>query len=432
MKILDGNMLVKAQVWLFVLVGLLGFSSCGEEGDSEVIEISVAPFSVTIEENPAPGEILGSISASTNGGAALSYSLLTGEDATAFNLDASSGELTVADASLFDFELNSALSATFEVSNDLETKQSTITVTLNDVDETSGGLVTSSTDFSIRMHHELVAFNDKMWVIGGTGPSGNNDEVWNSIDGVTWTNVQATGVFGHFSPRRGHSATVFNGKLWVIGGRDNTTRFADIWSSPDGVNWFQDVFSAPFGPTTDHTTLVYDNRIWVIGGTRGSNGVVKNDVWSSADGITWREEIGFATFTSRYNHAAVVFDDKMWIVGGEGNAKRADKVWNSVDGITWDEVTVNTEFSVSASHTLEVFDGKMWRIGGRDENDVINNEVWSTSDGITWSLETSPTGLSGRNGHSSVVYDDKIWLVGGWDGSAHTNDVWVIKEADPK
>ncbi|MEJ2652385.1 MAG: kelch repeat-containing protein [Gammaproteobacteria bacterium] len=40
-----------------------------------------------------------------------------------------------------------------------------------------------------------------------------------------------------FSARYGHQAVAFNGKLWVVGGNDGDTYLNDVWSSSDGLVW---------------------------------------------------------------------------------------------------------------------------------------------------------------------------------------------------
>ena len=110
-----------------------------------------------------------------------------------------------------------------------------------------------------------------------------------------------------FSTRTEHSLVEFNGKLWVIGGFHasngaiNGGLLNDVWSSPDGVNWTEEVpnnSDESFTPRANHTTIVFDNKIWVIGG--GGINSRLNDVWSSSDGrncsifrANWAYQYGF-------------------------------------------------------------------------------------------------------------------------------------------
>ena len=53
------------------------------------------------------------------------------------------------------------------------------------------------------------------------------NEVWSSNDGVTWQEVERAPWF----PRGGEYSTVFNGKLWIYGGKTGTTyeQADDVW-----------------------------------------------------------------------------------------------------------------------------------------------------------------------------------------------------------
>ncbi len=131
--------------------------SASAEGVSQSAEIVInltdvaetvmaSPFAVTIDENPTANQSLGTVSATSDAGASLTYSIVAGVgNATAFAINSTTGELTVADASQFDFETNPTLTANYEASNGAGSQQSTITVTLNDVDEGAGSVPFIST-----------------------------------------------------------------------------------------------------------------------------------------------------------------------------------------------------------------------------------------------------------------------------------------------
>ena len=107
-------------------------------------DVTIEPFTVSIDENPMNGSLVGVLTASTDGAANLVYSLLSGDDAAAFAIESTSGELTVADSSLFDYERKQTLTATYEVSNGVDSKQSTITVNLNNLSE----VIITANDFT--------------------------------------------------------------------------------------------------------------------------------------------------------------------------------------------------------------------------------------------------------------------------------------------
>jgi N-acetylneuraminic acid mutarotase len=112
---------------------------------------------------------------------------------------------------------------------------------------------TNSVPFLPRGGHALAAHAGKLWAIGGYGYSGAatfgpnsgstsgappvgdaTREVWSSVDGVSWELVDLNAPF---PARRGAAALSFNGRLWVIGGGNNTLTglsttpevFNDVW-----------------------------------------------------------------------------------------------------------------------------------------------------------------------------------------------------------
>lgn len=101
----------------------------------ESIEIIAENFTTTIEENPYNGQVLGSVTASASDGEVV-FAIKSQTPEGAMAIDASSGELTVADSALFDFEINPTLTAVVEVSADnADSKEVDVTITLTDVEE---------------------------------------------------------------------------------------------------------------------------------------------------------------------------------------------------------------------------------------------------------------------------------------------------------
>ena len=113
------------------------FTQCSDNSDDPAtpnITVSTSDFTTTIEENPTTGTVLGTIQGTTNSGS-VTFSLTSESVAGAFSVNSASGQLSVADASLFDFETNPTLTGTVRVANGSISETSNITVTLTDVNE---------------------------------------------------------------------------------------------------------------------------------------------------------------------------------------------------------------------------------------------------------------------------------------------------------
>ena len=86
-----------------------------------------------MDEKPTSGQVVGTVE--TDGTGTLSYSITSQTPAGALNINSSTGELTVADVALFDFETNPVITATVAVVGASNT--GTVTVNLNDLNEIS-------------------------------------------------------------------------------------------------------------------------------------------------------------------------------------------------------------------------------------------------------------------------------------------------------
>ena len=251
------------------------------------------------------------------------------------------------------------------------------------------------------------------------------------ILGTDWTEATASAAWAQ---RNGHTSVVYNGKIWVMGGDAGgfeATRYNDVWSSIDGVTWTQATSSAGWDVRVGLTSVVYDGKMWVMGGLSWGDFATRNDVWYSTDGVTWTQATASAGWAVRGSHASVVHNDKIWVMGGrDSGGTYKNDVWYSTNGGTWTQATSAAGWSTRYSHTSIVQDGRIWVLGGRDSGGY-KRDVWSSADGVTWTQATVSAGWSTRYGHSSVVYGNKMWVVGGFTGSAYINDVWYSLDYVP-
>ena len=118
--------------YLFLLTVLLLTYSCSNDDDT-TIKVNLEGLEVTIDETPADGETIGTIQ--TDEGMALNFNITSQTPSGALNIDSGSGEVTVADASLFDFETNPTITATVTAEN--SENSANITINLNNVAEVS-------------------------------------------------------------------------------------------------------------------------------------------------------------------------------------------------------------------------------------------------------------------------------------------------------
>jgi hypothetical protein len=311
--------------------------------------------------------------------------------------------------------------------------------------------VTKAAAFNERDGAGAATYRGKMWLLGGWGddPEGGPrhvgyNDVWNSTDGWTWTQIRPNTLTaaGIWEGRHCGGYVVFHDKLWVVGGDPLLKHYQnDVWSSADGVTWEQATAKAPWGQRNLHVTMVYDGKIWVMGGQMVPQFVPDvpeafyNDVWSSTDGANWNQVTAHAPWSPRgMIQGSVEFSGRMWLLGGGTYDTPAhptrlfyNEVWSTADGAEWRK-DADAPWAPRQYHSVAVFDNKMWVMAGYNDNtpERNRNDVWYSSDGVNWS-ELPNTPWPTRHAGTVFVHDGHLWMVAGsHPGSTPIHDVWRL------
>lgn len=117
--------------YLVATILLATIVSCNSDDNATTTSINLQNLEVTIDENPTNGQVVGSVQ--SNSSNALTYSITTQTPAGALSINASTGELTVLDETLFDFEANPTITATVSASG--ASNNATVTIDLLDKHE---------------------------------------------------------------------------------------------------------------------------------------------------------------------------------------------------------------------------------------------------------------------------------------------------------
>lgn len=239
-------------------------------------------------------------------------------------------------------------------------------------------------------HNQIVHFNGEFWSVGGYN-SYNGDQpssdVWNSTNGVNWVSVTSN----QFPGRIKHTLTVYDNKMWVIGGSTYDSGIfrglRDVWYSTDGITWSLVTDMAPFISAQSHAALEFNGRLFLI--RDGLNETeLGNTVWSTTDGMNWTKETSNA-LPNREDFNAVVFNDEMYVLSGvlykDGVDEYYNEVYKSADGVTWTQVaTIGIPYTERAQGQALVYDNKIWVIGGRDYTTSVGKGLWYTENGSEW------------------------------------------------
>jgi len=214
--------------------------------------------------------------------------------------------------------------------------------------------VTSATPFGERELGGLIAFKDRMWELG------NGPNVWSTVDGVQWECACADAPYGS---RLGAGVAVYRDMLWVLGGATKQiadpperhypqyTTPNDVWCSGDGHNWTRVVEHAPWAERMWCVATVYGGKLWLIGGFSNREHVNFAEAWYTEDGVTWRDYRTDPMFSARHAVTSYVFNGSLWVVAGNAWPLRND-VWKL------DLAEAHRTDSVDRANPTDAADGK--------------------------------------------------------------------------
>jgi N-acetylneuraminic acid mutarotase len=219
---------------------------------------------------------------------------------------------------------------------------------------------------------------------------------------------------------RGHTATLYQDKIYVIGGYDGTTCFNttyiydianDTWSQ--GTNLSTSIYI--------HTATLYEDKIYVIGGHNGSASLdttyiydIINDTWSTGANIPQRI----------HYHTATLYQDKIYVIGGSRTESTTNTIYiYDIINNTWSNIS--SILPITYYHTATLYQDKIYVIGGLNSTFTshyktvyiydISNNTWSTGANV-------PIAISQ---HTAILYQDKIYVMGGYDGTTHINTTYI-------
>ncbi len=279
-------------------------------------------------------------------------------------------------------------------------------------------------------------FGGKMWMFGGWFSSMEPAprDVWCSANGKDWQCVLPEAPWKHSDLPM---SMVFKDRMWMMGGWFNGRLPGheagnEVWSSVDGVTWEQATASAGWSPRCAAGAVAYKDRMWILGGMEnyffGSDDDLRNDVWSSADGKTWECATDGAPWSPRAFHRAAVFAGKLWVISGGNYVPEfhaTNDVWCSEDGKNWECVTDNAPWASRLWFRSPVYRDRLFVIGGW--NPAIDNygDVWCTKDGKSWTELKSNVTWKERHEHATYVHDDKLWVAAG-HARPLSGEVWSL------
>ncbi|NXJ05904.1 GEFF factor, partial [Odontophorus gujanensis] len=191
--------------------------------------------------------------------------------------------------------------------------------------------------------HSMVTYEGTLYIFGGMVDSAftqAKSPLWiYDIDSARWTeghNVPAEMESSAPTNRRGHSAVVYRGSMYIYGGYIGIRGISqEFWTFHfDTSRWLHVAtpsHSTGPGPRHGHSAVVYHTAMYLFGGLMGLS--EQKDIWQWDFGsrswynIRTRYRILFGP-PPVVGHAAVVFKDSMLVFGGGiSNSSPNEDLW---------------------------------------------------------------------------------------------------------
>jgi len=294
----------------------------------------------------------------------------------------------------------------------------------------AGGYAIQSTPFSlandhfvsalaqqnIRSGHTAVLFDGKMYVWGGESTSGellNTMDIYDLRSGV-WSRGKSGGT-----ARKHHTASVFSGKIYFFGGEGAFSRLAtlDVFDINE-QSWSE----AAFSPTArrGHSATLYNGKIYVWGGFGFQGEMNTLDVYD-IESNQWQTALSGGT--ARGDHSASLFQGRIYFWGGLNGTD----VLNSMDvydlsSNQWSSLGVGGRARLE--HTAEVFGDKIYFWGGWNNVDLNTVDVFHLK---TNNWLDGGSGGTARRFHSSVAQDESFYLFGGSNSEGLVSNFDVLR-----
>jgi len=171
-----------------------------------------------------------------------------------------------------------------------------------------------------------------------------------------------------------HHPFVFDNKVWIIGGEDSHTQYADVWSSEDAVHWTRKKDHLPFGKRIHSQIVARHDTLFLL----------NNDVWVSTNALDWKKLTGeIMPGEDVFGYAPEMMNNKFWLLGCNRNGRFSSQVLVSEDGIHW--LGHDAPWSPRGGIASTLRNGKIYITGGKygglpnEPEFKYSNDVWVMS-----------------------------------------------------
>jgi len=232
------------------------------------------------------------------------------------------------------------------------------------------------------------------------------------------------------SPRDAHAAVVNGDYMYVFGGYDSKRYLNDFHSFHfASAKWSRVMPASGDAPTPrgGHTAVVFQGRVLIFGGCDGWNYFNDAHNFTFARGAWDKVRVTGTAPGARSAPATVVHEPQaaMFVFGGyDGTRSLNDLFRFDLHRSEWSHVRVSgTPPSPRGGHTAVVYGDHMYTFGGKSGRSPFNDLCAFDFERQQWSaVDPGLPDPAPRCAHVCIVHGSSLFVFGGYDGRRYFDD----------
>ncbi|KAK9890770.1 hypothetical protein WA026_012115 [Henosepilachna vigintioctopunctata] len=198
--------------------------------------------------------------------------------------------------------------------------------------------------------HSAIAYKESLYVFGGEVgfSAGTETPLWlYDIKANTWKKIRSRKGVASPKGRRGHTALVYKGSMFIYGGyQDLRGSCSELWAFHFDTESWHLISSCPKGgngdaypaPRHKHSAIFHDDSLWIYGGMTDLQ--ERSDLWKwDTRKRTWTNVKTKMNPGPLHSHAACRFPSFMIIFGGERGGHPTNELWKFNFGAeVWEKI----------------------------------------------------------------------------------------------